>query len=83
MIEPLKRRILEVLEHEGKALVALNTLLFAGDVHEAIVAHKVRITRGFGQPADLEFRAGQGDGRGAQPDAGRWTWPGAWRSTWG
>ncbi len=43
VIEPLKRRILEVLEHEGKALVALNTLLFAGDLHEEIVAHKVRI----------------------------------------
>ena len=43
VIEPLKRRILEVLEQEGKALVALNTLLFAGDVHEEIVAHKVRI----------------------------------------
>ena len=43
MIEPLKQRILEVLEHEGKALVALNTLLFAGDLHEGIVAHKVRI----------------------------------------
>ena len=43
VIEPLKLRILEVLEHEGKALVALNTLLFAGDLHEGIVAHKVRI----------------------------------------
>ena len=43
VIEPLKKRILEVLEHEGKALVALNTLLFAGDLHEGIVAHKVRI----------------------------------------
>jgi small GTP-binding protein len=43
VIEPLKLRILEVLEQEGKALVALNTLLFAGDLHEGIVAHKVRI----------------------------------------
>jgi small GTP-binding protein len=43
VIEPLKARILEVLEKEGKALVALNTLLFAGDLHEEIVAHKVRI----------------------------------------
>jgi GTPase len=43
VIEPLKRRILEVLEREGKALVALNTLLLAGDLHEEIVAHKVRI----------------------------------------
>src|SRR5262249_11912322 len=43
VIEPLKLRILDVLEREGKALVALNTLLLAGDLHEEIVAHKVRI----------------------------------------
>ena len=43
MIEPLKARILDVLEREGKALVALNTLLTAGDLHEEIVAHKLRI----------------------------------------
>src|SRR5262249_48146620 len=43
IIEPLKERILTVLEREGKALVALNTLLFAGDLHQQIVAHKVRI----------------------------------------
>jgi uncharacterized protein (DUF697 family) len=43
VIEPLKRRILEVLEREGKALVALNTLLFAGDLHEEIVRRKVEL----------------------------------------
>jgi small GTP-binding protein len=43
IIEPLKNRILAVLEREGKALVALNALLFAGDLHQEIVAHKVRI----------------------------------------
>ena len=43
IIEPLKERILAVLEREGKALVALNTLLFAGDIHDEIVAHKLRI----------------------------------------
>jgi GTPase len=43
IIEPLKKRILEVLELEGKALVALNALIFAGDLHEEIVAHKIRI----------------------------------------
>jgi GTP-binding protein Era len=43
VIEPLKTRILEVLEREGKALIALNTLLFAGDLHAEIIAHKVRI----------------------------------------
>ena len=43
IIETLKGRILEVLEAEGKALVALNTLLYAGDLHESIVAHKLKI----------------------------------------
>jgi GTP-binding protein Era len=42
-VEGLRRRILDVLEREGKALVALNTLLFAGDLHEEILAHKLRI----------------------------------------
>ncbi len=43
VIEPLKARILDVLEREGKALIALNTLLLAGDLHDEIVKHKVRI----------------------------------------
>jgi GTP-binding protein Era len=43
VIEPLKVRILDVLEREGKALVALNTLLTAGDLHAEIVEHKLRI----------------------------------------
>ncbi len=43
LIDPLKVRILDVLEREGKALVALNTLLIAGDLHADIVARKVRI----------------------------------------
>ena len=43
LIDPLKVRILDVLEREGKALVALNTLLIAGDLHAEIVARKVRI----------------------------------------
>jgi GTPase len=43
LIEPLKARILDVLEREGKALVALNTLLLAGDLHEEIISRKVRI----------------------------------------
>jgi GTP-binding protein Era len=43
IVETLKGRILEVLEAEGKALVALNTLLYAGELHEDIVRHKVKI----------------------------------------
>ena len=43
VIEPLKERILAVLEREGKALVALNAMIFADDLHQEIVAHKMRI----------------------------------------
>jgi small GTP-binding protein len=43
LIEPLKARILDVLEREGNALVALNTLLIAGELHSDIVARKIRI----------------------------------------
>jgi small GTP-binding protein len=43
LIESLKARILDVLDREGKALVALNTLLIAGDLHAEIVARKVQI----------------------------------------
>jgi GTPase len=43
LIEPLKVRILDVLNREGKALVALNTLLMAGDLHAEIVTRKVQI----------------------------------------
>jgi small GTP-binding protein len=43
LIEPLKARILDVLEREGKALVALNTLLIAGDLHAEIIDRKARI----------------------------------------
>jgi GTPase len=43
LIEPLKARILDVLDREGKALVALNTLLIAGDLHAEIVARKIQI----------------------------------------
>ena len=42
-IEQLKLRILEVLEREGKALVALNTVLFADAVQERVVARKMFI----------------------------------------
>jgi GTPase SAR1 family protein len=43
IIQPLKLRILEVLEGEGKALVALNALLTAGDLHGKIVERKMAI----------------------------------------
>ena len=83
IIETLKGRILEVLETEGKALIALNTLLFAGDLHEDIVRHKVKIRADAGEPPHLELRDRQGGGRRAQPDPRRRHGRAAWRSTWG
>ena len=43
IIEPLREKVLDVLEREGKALVALNALLFAGDIHADIVSKKMKI----------------------------------------
>ncbi len=67
VIEPLKRRILEVLEREGKALVALNTLLFAGDVHQEIVAHKIRIREEAASRLIWNFAIAKGAAVGLNP----------------
>ncbi|NEQ50625.1 MAG: DUF697 domain-containing protein [Leptolyngbya sp. SIO3F4] len=42
-IQVLKLKILNVLEREGKALIALNTLLYADDVQSKLVARKLQI----------------------------------------
>ncbi len=42
-IEALKLKILEILEREGKSLVALNSMLYADEVNEQIVARKMAI----------------------------------------
>ena len=42
-IQALKLKILDVLEREGKALIALNTLLYADDVQAKLVARKLEI----------------------------------------
>jgi len=42
-IEALKLKILELLQREGKSLVALNTLLYADDVNEQVVQRKMAI----------------------------------------
>lgn len=42
-VEALKARILEVLEHDGKALVALNAAMYAADRSDRIAALKVRM----------------------------------------
>ncbi|MEM8611771.1 MAG: GTP-binding protein, partial [Cyanobacteria bacterium P01_H01_bin.105] len=42
-IQALKLKILDVLEREGKALIALNTLLYTDDVQVKLVARKLEI----------------------------------------
>ncbi len=42
-VEELKLKILEILHHEGKALVALNTMLYADNVNEQLVQRKLTI----------------------------------------
>ena len=42
-VEDLKLKILEVLHREGKALVALNTMLYADDVNDRLVQRKLRL----------------------------------------
>lgn len=42
-VEQLKLKILEVLDREGKSLVAINSMLFADDVNERLVSRKMEI----------------------------------------
>ncbi|WP_316433189.1 GTP-binding protein [Leptolyngbya sp. NK1-12] len=42
-VEDLKLKILEILHREGKSLVALNTMLYADDIHEQVVQRKMAI----------------------------------------
>ena len=42
-IDAVKLKILEVLDREGKALVALNSMLYANEVNEQIVQRKLKI----------------------------------------
>lgn len=42
-VNALKLRILEILQREGKALVALNTLLYADDVNQKVVEQKLAL----------------------------------------
>jgi small GTP-binding protein len=42
-IQELKLKILDILHREGKSLVALNTMLYAGDVNEQLVKRKMTI----------------------------------------
>lgn len=42
-VSTLKLKVLEILQREGKALVALNTLLYADEINEQVVAQKLAL----------------------------------------
>lgn len=42
-VEELKLKILEILHREGKALVALNTMLYADEVNDQLLKRKLRL----------------------------------------
>jgi hypothetical protein len=42
-VEALKLKILEVLDREGKSLVAINSMLFADDINERLIERKMMI----------------------------------------
>lgn len=48
-IEHLRMRILEVLEHEGQALVALNAAMYAADRSDKIAAMRIRMREDYAQ----------------------------------
>ncbi len=54
-IEPLKLRILEILEKEGRALVALNSAMFASNVSDSIRAVKVQMREKYAQRLIMNF----------------------------
>ena len=53
-VEELKLKILEILHREGKALVALNTMLYADTVNEQLVAAQTDDSGTECQSVDLE-----------------------------
>ncbi len=54
-VKALKVRILEILEKEGSALVALNSAMFASDVSDTIRAVKIRMRDAHAQKIILNF----------------------------
>ncbi len=42
-VSALKLKVLDILQREGKALIALNTLLYADDINEQVVAQKLAL----------------------------------------
>lgn len=42
-VDELKLKILEILHREGKSLIALNTMLYAGEINERLIRRKMAI----------------------------------------
>lgn len=54
-VEDLKLKILDLLDREGKSLVALNTMLYADTVNERLVKRKMEIREGKGNQIIWNF----------------------------
>ena len=64
--EPLRERILKILDTEGKSLVALNAAMYAADKSDRMGAHAGGASRKQGEYDDLELRDHEGDRRRRQ-----------------
>ena len=59
-IEPLRERIWEILEAEGKTLAALNASLFAGDLSDKVGARVLAIRQQLGEKMIRNYCLGKG-----------------------
>lgn len=66
-IDALRERIIRYLQQSGKALVALNAAMFAGDVSERMGALRIRIRAGAGDAVILKYAVAKGLAVGVNP----------------
>ena len=66
-IEAVYERTLAILERDGKALLALNASLFAGEVSESIAATKVRLRNAAAEATIISYAAIKGVAVAANP----------------
>ena len=59
-IEPLRERIWEILEAEGKTLAALNASLFAGDLSDRVGTRVLAVRRQLGEKMIRNYSLGKG-----------------------
>ncbi|MCA9164040.1 MAG: GTP-binding protein [Planctomycetales bacterium] len=59
-VEPLKLKILEVLEHDGLALLALNAAMYAADKSDRIAALRIELRNRFAERTIYSFAVTKG-----------------------